>query len=343
MRIALVAVVACAHVRAPVAPPTAGVSIAVYDSVAIVDDRRWIDVAPHEPLVLHDIVPIGELASLVVEPLTGALSVSTCTRDRLPVAAPNGAITLVADTVRCAVAGPPGRYLVRIAYGTPALHARVSHDLALAAQDRATLATTIAIATPRAIAARAAAVVVYDGTPGGDHRPRELARGEIVLDGSVAVLAVPPREVAAALVRIAPPSRAESARVWTTLVLPHLALAPGVVRVHAEGRTVAVLDLARGGDASALRLPLWADDALRVRARPLPDGDDEVTVEIAVANTGDVAREVWIEQRAPRAHHRRIERATPAPPSARGDVLRTRLVVAPSATEHARYTLVTAE
>ena len=45
-------------------------------------------------------------------------------------------------------------------------------------------------------------LVLHDGLPGAGEPPRELARGTITLDGGVAVLALPAREVSARLVRV---------------------------------------------------------------------------------------------------------------------------------------------
>ena len=347
-------VVACAHPRAPAPPPRAGVSIAIYDGYAIVDDRRWVELAAGAPLVLDDVDPAAELASLVVEPLAGAgeLRVGACARDRVPgvpmrIVSGQG-VELIpsrpnaprfAATVRCAATGRAGRYLVRVAYVSTALHARVAHDLAMIAPDRARLVTTIAIAAPaRASGAHAADVVVYDGVPGGERTPRELARAEIALDGSTAVLAQPARDVPASLVRVAPfeHARDEIVPVWVALVV-RAGLPPGRVRVHADGRSVDIAAAPRGE-----RLLLWADDSLRVTRHVVIDptrADTAMRIELAVTNLGDVARELWLEQRVGHAHHRRIERAFPERPTARGDVVRVRIVVAPGAIARAGYTL----
>src|SRR5262249_3914349 len=152
----------------------------------------------------------------------------------------------------------------------------------------------------------------------------------------------PPREVRAALHRIYTGAvidkdvlqtdeawaHESTQAVWVWLELPELTLAPGAVRVHvelpAEGlREIEVPAASRAALDHGLRLPLWIDPALVGTRQRAPDFSGSATrVErllLSVANTGDVAREVWIEEPMRAAHKRRVERAWPARPVAVGD------------------------
>jgi hypothetical protein len=87
---ALGVVIACGHGgrTAPPGPAREGLSIALYvardgSSLAMIDDRRWREVAG-DVLVLDHLAPAAALAALVIEPLAGgALDVGTCLRARL--------------------------------------------------------------------------------------------------------------------------------------------------------------------------------------------------------------------------------------------------------------------
>jgi hypothetical protein len=377
---------------APVAPPPGGVAIALYaragGGYGVVDDRRWVDIDGGE-LVLDRIDPGAALPSLVIEPVAGGpLEVGACLRDRIaaprisspgaPPGAPRDAIgatrssapadaVLIADQVgpvlRCHVEGPPGRYLVRLLYVTPRLGYRVQHDIAMTAPDRAEVASRFAIATP-AWRTRAE-IALFDGAPGGEPPPREVARGSIALDGGTAVLAVPARAVAARLRRVYdgavdpaagtqvrdardPRWAAEShAAVWVWLELAELAeLPPGPVRAHVElaGEPIRDADVPAAGrrhSGGELRLPLWIDDALRGKRDRWTEapGDAAITDRfvISVANRGDAAREVWIEEALRPAARRTISHAWPRAPELGRQRLRLALAVAPGAVERARF------
>lgn len=178
---------------APVAAVADGVAIALYaraggDGYGVVDDRRWIEIAGDQ-IVVDRVDPGAALPSLVIEALAGgALEVGACRRDRL------------ATVLQCGVRARPGRYLIRLLYVSTALRYRAQHDIAMTAADRATITSRFAIATP-AWDARAE-LTLYDGVPGSEPAPREIARGTIALDGGTAQLAVAPRSVGAALRRI---------------------------------------------------------------------------------------------------------------------------------------------
>src|SRR6478609_6866727 len=71
-----------------VKPPDAGVSISMYaraegSGYSVVDDRRWVDIKGSS-ILLANIDPGADLASLQIEPTTSALRVGSCTRERLP-------------------------------------------------------------------------------------------------------------------------------------------------------------------------------------------------------------------------------------------------------------------
>ena len=389
----------------------AGVAIALYGTgdpdtaYAVVDDRRWVESSGHE-LALDRIDPGASLASLVIEP-AGAepLAITRCTRDVLPVvpaavpaavlplhaasaelppsvdaeaqavpapprmAAPAATLEAVAPTVHCAIAGPPGRRLVRIMYVSRTLGYRTQHDVAMVTPDRARLVTRFAIATPAWH--EHAAITVFDGRPGGERAPTELARGQVALDGSIAILAVPPRELAARLRwvydgAIATPEldasdaawNAGSTRaVWVWLEVPHAALSRGPARVHVElpGEPIRDLELAsasRGapgsGDPGLLRLPLWADGALSGTRQRLsdpgfdPDAANGALAErlmMSIANLGDAPRDVWIEEHLRPSRRHTLAHAWPKSPATSGDLVRERVTVRPRAIVRVGYTV----
>jgi len=410
------------HPSAPVAPATAGISIALYGTgdpataYGVVDDRRWIELAGDE-LVLEHVDPGASLASLVIEPLDRApLAISRCAREALPevppppppkapvvtspteaqlrarevqlrirarllrmgVAAPEPAPLvvakpiektynfeprpLVAATVRCAVTAAPGRHLVRILYVSRSLGYRAQHDVAMTAPDRAQLASRFTFPTPSWH--DRAEVTVFDGAPGGDKLPVQLARGLVVLDGSIAILATPPRDQAARLRRVydgavatkgVDPAdmawNAESTHaVWVWLELPHVTLAPGPIhaRIELANEPVRELDLEPGLRETTdqlLRLPLWADNALTgTRQRFSDPSYVELSgvaerVMLSISNLGDVPRDVWVEEHVRPSRHRTIDRAWPRPPMATGDVVREKLQVKPRSIERLGYTV----
>jgi hypothetical protein len=279
-------VVAC---RAPspaeiASAPRDGISIALYGSYALVDERRTIDVRG-PTLELEHVDAGAALASFVIEPIgdTGTIRIGACTRDPLPELPPatperepprrshtpakleRASSVPFAPAVRCEVRAPAGRYLVRLVYVSRALHYRAEHEVAVINSGRASVSSRFAITTP-AWAARAE-LAVFDGEPGGAHPPRELARGTAVLDGSIAVLSTGPREVAAELelvydgaerahspgIDAAPASATgwgqESVEaVWTRLEVAHLRLAPGPVFVHVALPGEPVRDVIVGDD-----------------------------------------------------------------------------------------------
>jgi len=330
------------HARAPALPrlPPAGVSISIYDSFAVIDDRSWVTVTGTS-LALDHILPGAALASLTIE---SDLHVAACRRE--PAATASG-------TVRCDVTGTPGRHLVRLLYMSSALHYRALHDITVTA-DRATVTSRFSIDTP-AWGGRAD-LALFDGDPGADHVPREIARGIVALDGSIAELAPPPRGAPATLSRIydgavlddAPPTdpawgRESQTAVWVWLELEGVTLVSGAVRVHTGDHDVVVAPDAGRTDGSRLRLPLWADTDLHgARQRFVDLGAGAGLAErvvLAVTNAGRESREVWVLEHLRPAPRRRIEHAWPARPVAVGDVVRTMLVVKPGAVGRTSFTI----
>jgi hypothetical protein len=274
---------------------------------------------------------------------------------------PVPATPVVSATVRCTVRAAPGRHLVRILYVSRSLGYRTQHDIAMTAPDRAHVATRYAFTTPAWH--EHAEVTVLDGVPGGEKLPTELAHGAVALDGSIAILEAPPRELAASLRRIYdgavaspgvdvadPAWNAESTHaVWVWLEL-HAQLAPGPVRAHVElaGEPVRDLELPaslRAVHGEIVRLPLWLDATLagsRLRfADPTIDADATTSerLMLSISNLGDVPREVWVEEHVRPARHRKIERAWPHQPTANGDVVREKLEVKPHAIARVGYTV----
>ena len=85
----IIALAACHSQSTPsnTKAPDAGVSISLYaageDGYGVVDDRRWLDLAG-TTMLLANIDPGAELASLVIEPADSALHVGQCVRERMP-------------------------------------------------------------------------------------------------------------------------------------------------------------------------------------------------------------------------------------------------------------------
>ncbi len=391
MRRALLLLAACTAQQAPknVKPPDAGVTISIYaregGGYSVVDDRRWVDIKGSS-ILLANIDPGADLASLQIEPTTTALKVGSCTRDRLPdlivrspeellvrprtirkapppAAPPPARQTRYAPVVHCEVTAAPGRYLVRLLYVSKTLQYRAQHDIELREPTRATIASRFAIETPPW--RTRADVILFDGVPGGEKTPTEITRGSIDLDGTTAILAIPEKTATAELRRIYDGAviTSEDKRdpmwghdslpaVWVWLELANLHLAPGPVHVHIdvpdEGIRDAEIaaDKRKQTDSAPLRLPLWVDGNLRgICSRIVEYNDGAVLSErivLGVANTGDVAREVFTDEHLRPAKHRRVERAWPKkPPPTTGpdDVLRAKLSIAPGRIARAGYTL----
>jgi hypothetical protein len=374
---ALGALVACRPAKPVerIANPGEGISVMVYAKdeagFAVVDDRRWIDIADGV-FSLDRIDPAAPLPALVIEPLDRSeLGLGSCVRERSD-PTPAGLQRLaqgsletrdpkpaaVSPIVRCR-ASARGRHLVRVVHVAPAIRYRAQHELAVTGA-RATITTRFALATP-AWGARAS-VALFDGVPGAEEPPHEVAHGTVQLDGGTAVLAIPARTVAASLRRIydgavrdrdtLPTDMAwgrESRRaVWMWLELPHVTLSSGGVRAHVETpgeptRDLVVSTVDRELVGTTLRLPLWVDDQLLGSRRHFLERDTDKAFsqrfELAVASTAAVPREVWIEERLRPARSRAIARAWPAKPVVEAGIARFKLTVAPGATQRLGFTV----
>jgi hypothetical protein len=396
MKRALLLLAACTAHPTPknVKPPEAGVTISIYaragGGYSVVDDRRWVDLTGSS-ILLANIDPGADLASLQIEPTTDNLRVGSCTRERLPdtplearvdkakhavkryaldtETAPPPTIYVdrarYAPVVTCQVTASPGKYLLRILYVSKTLRYRAQHDVELREPTRATIASRFAIETP-AWRTRAE-VILFDGVPGSEKTPMEITRGSVDLDGTTAILAIPERTATAELRRIYDGAviASEDKRdpmwghdslpaVWVWLELAHLHLAPGPVHVHVDVADEGIRDADIAADRreqgdepeAALRLPLWIDGNLRgMRSRIVEYNDGAMLSErvvLGIANTGDIAREVFADEHLRPAKHRRIERAWPKKPPltiAPDEVLRAKLSVAPGRIARAGYTL----
>ena len=314
--------------------PSAGIAIAVYRAgdraLAVVDERQWVTIE-RGGFTVAPIDPDASLAQLLVEPLgEPAVQVGACAREGL--------------TLRCAATGA-GRALVRVVYATSAVHYEARHTIDVGTPGRAILSTHLAVATP-AWGARAD-VTVFDGVPGGDHAPRELARGTLALDGTPAVLAAPPRVLAARVVRIfdgavvrpgVPPTdptwgHDSTTAVQVALVLPDVPIAAGEAHVHVGLPGEPVRDVVTAIASGTRRVSLGVDDALhgtRHRVEGFGGGDALVDqIAVTLANTGAIARDVWIEEPLRPARVRSIVRTWPEPAHVVGDVVRVVVPVPP--------------
>jgi hypothetical protein len=368
-RAALLVLAACTPPRPleHVAQPAAGVAIAIYakpdgSPYSVVDDRRWIDVTG-STIALANIDPGAELPSLMIEPLSDpALAIGQCSRDR--VADPpkadgtKPAPDRVASTVRCEVHGRAGRHLVRVLYVSTSLGYRAKHDISVKAADRAVVSSRFAIATPPWHGT--ADVALYDGVPGGERPPVAVAHGTVALDGTTAIVSVPPHDLPARLRRVydgavapAPDAptqdagwaQASTPQVWLWLELANATLAPGPFHVSVElgdegTHQVDVASDARRGD---LRLPLWVDRELHgARERVTIPGDGMSLVDrfvLTVTNLGTVPREVWIEEHLRPGRRRAVTGAWPTKPALHGDTLRNKVSVKSNERERVGYTV----
>jgi hypothetical protein len=394
--LALVATLACARERRtlPANTADAGIAIAVYAladhaSYGVIDDRRWVDVAGPS-LVLDHVDPRAALPSLVIEPLGGAaLEIGACARDRIPGLAPeadrgpaarepdastmpgpssvsNGPSAASGSTtpvftplLRCAVRGAPGHRLVRVLYVVPGLEYRASHDVVMTRPDGASVTSRFSLATP--VWQQRAELTLYDGMPGTQQPPREIARGPVVLDGGIAVLATPPRVVAAQLRwiydgavhrrgEVGPRDprwqRESHPAVWVWLELQAPALAPGPVRAHVQlpGEPIRDIDVPAPGRrtiTNALAMPLWVDDQLRGRRDRWSQSRDDASLldrfAVSIANLGASAREVWIEETLRPSRRRTVRHAWPGSAAVIKTLLRMKLTVAPGKIERGGF------
>ncbi|HEY5925520.1 MAG TPA: hypothetical protein VIV11_27735 [Kofleriaceae bacterium] len=369
----------------------------------VVDDRRWVEITG-KSILLANVDPGAELESLMIEPADTTLRIGQCMRERMPdlpkkdpleeyaeqqrnrraeqlrrrieVALPprSSSAPEVVDlppapsdrfvpVVKCDVTAKPGRYLVRILYVTKALGFRAQHDIDVRDAQHGAVTSRFAITTP--VWQTRAELVLYDGVPGGDRSPVEVARGPATLDGSTAVLATPTRDTASRILRIYAGAVVTSAdstdimwghdssqeiRVW--LELDKLRLAPGPVRVHIDlaGEGVRDLDVpqvARQHDddtpGAPLRLPLWIDESLRGSRLRLVEYNDGASVTeryvFAVANLGEDARSVLVEEPMRSASRRKLDRSWPTKPTVEHNVLRTKLDLKPGRMERTGYTM----
>ena len=359
-RLALVVLAACSapHRSAPVGPLTEGIAISIYgagdSSYGVIDDRRWVTVTDGS-IVLDRIEPAAALESLVIEPI----AIERCVRERSdrspdalrrlgPSHAPPAGV--LSTLVRCRVRANPGHQLVRVLYVLPALAFQTRHHLAMTAPGKATLSTLFSFPTP-AWKSRGD-IYLFAGLPGGDKPVREVARGKVLLDGSIALLAAPRQELTARLrtvfdgaLEAGPPTTEitwgsnSQVAVWVWAELEHpTELAPGRVQVELAlpGQPRRDLDVAtttvqlRGG---RLRLPLFADEQLHgSRKREVQSSSASRIVErlrVSVSNLAEVPREVWIEERLRPAHHRELTKADPASVELAGKRLTHKVVIPP--------------
>jgi hypothetical protein len=136
--------------------------------------------------------------------------------------------------------------------------------------------------------------------------------------------------------------------VWLELADSGPGLAPGEVHAHVELPGEAIRDIAvpaagvRRGDG-AIRLPLWIDDGLHGRRDRRTQAPDDAALSdrfvISVANTGETAREVWIEEQLRSDVRRTIGHVWPGTAEVGRHRLLMKLIVAPGAIERAGFAI----
>jgi hypothetical protein len=246
---------------------------------------------------------------------------------------------------------------VRLYYVVPGLDYRASHEVAMTAPEHATVSSRLSIALPAW--QRRAELALYDGMPGTQEPPREVARGPVMLDGGIAVLALPPRTVPAQLRRIysgALPRRSDVAPrdprwlreshpavwVWLELSAP---LAPGPVRAHVQvagdaTRDVEVPAPGRRHRGSMLDLPLWIDGELRGHRDRWSQSQDTALIDrfaVSITNLGPAPREVWIEEALRPARRHTVRHARPGAAIVVDTLLRMKLTVDGHAVERSGF------
>ena len=271
--------------------------------------------------------------------------------------------SVLSPIVRCKVDARRGKHLVRVLHVTSSLAFTTQHDVVMTTPDAAELTTRFAIVTPAWHVPRAT-VTLFEGVPGDQTPPRELTRSDVVLDGSTAILAAPARTIPARLryvydgTKVADstdikPSdivwgRESRQQVWLWLELADPELARGPLRAHVALPDMPVRDLAITADlrqttAEHARYPLWVDDDLLGTRRRIIERADGVTItdriSLTIANRGVIAREVWVEERLRSSKRRTLAQSWPARPQLSKDIARTKLVLAPGATERLGFTI----
>ncbi len=375
-------------------------------AVGMIDDRRSVVVgdrsaadrsaadrsAADQSILLDRIDPAAGLQTLVIEPLdrTKSLRVGVCARERIDrstqgletlaqprppakqgqprPALPQIAPPVLSPLVRCTVDAAPGTYFVRVLQITALPTFKTFHQVSYAGNERATITTRFSFTT-LAWSQRRADLTVFDGLPGGEVTPRAIARGIVVLDGTAAVLANPPVETTARLIRLFdgairdplvtpndPAWGKDSKRaVMTTLELDGIELTSGQVDVHVApidgpSRDVVVQPRDRDrigeGKSAVQRLGLAPEDTLHGLRRNIVESfaraDGKAIrqrLSLSVANASDQPRPVVIEERL-RPHGKRQLINLPARARVVGDVLRVDAVVEPGATEQLELTVM---
>ncbi len=393
MRLVALCAVACAGcpgkhaVVDNVATPAEGTAISLFlgrepgTAIAMIDDRRKLTIA-NGAIVLERIDAAAQLPSLVIESLDHRpLELGACARERIennPFALdqlaqprtpakqgqprpslPQIAPGVLSPLVRCSVGAAPGTYFVRVVQVSPQPTVRALHQIKLAGE-RATITTRFAFTTPP-WARQRATLTVFDALPGGEAAPKAIARGDVVLDGTLAVLANPPVEAPARLrtifdgavrdplVSTSDPAWGRESRrsVAATLELEGLELTSGQVDVEVDRdgtpRTVVVPARDRERLGNVLRLALWTEDALQATRRnvvesyPRSNGREiRQRVSLAVTNISDKPRAVSIEERLRPVKTRRLS-GLRSDAKVIDDVVRLDVELAPGATERVEF------
>jgi hypothetical protein len=273
----------------------------------------------------------------------------------------------LAPIVRCRVDGPPGRRFVRVLHAAPSIEFRVNHAVMVTDEagddDRATMTTRFAITTP-SWASQRAHVALHDRAPGGEHAPRVITHGTIVLDGGTAMLVNPERTVHAHVRTVydgairdpAVPAtdpiwgRDSRRAIYTVLDLPDPMLPAGPFDVRVTSATTPARDVVvTAADAekigAVLRLPLWADTTLHGSRRNAPETFSRRGARMmvqrlvtSVTNASEVSRDVWIEERLRPAKKRDIRGEHPKLTITDG-VARMQVVVPPRGTQQVTLTI----
>lgn len=263
--------------------------------------------------------------------------------------------------VRCQVRGPAGQRRVRMVYATDDLSWEASYRVDVAVDGDAATAVvqpTYTISGSALIGARRATVQLLVGLPGSDISPRVAWTGDVSLGNDAVAVQPEPRTMTGAfeyVYRGALVHKDDNPRVnywrqtFTFDVWAGLGIGPEEAAANGDlPAGPALVSVTRGGvtrQAEArwpepvtdrppgFTVALWpSPDLVGYRERRTTQDDGQRLTEqylFSVANQGEEAVTVWVEEELRPGGNRKISRAWPTKPQRRKDVLRFQVVIKP--------------
>jgi len=304
---------------------------------------------------VRDLGHDGVAATWVVEDAEGRAHFLRGEPDRAILA---GAAAL---EVRCQVRAAPGKHRVRLAYATDDLSWQASYRVDVAIEGDAATAVvqpTFTISGSALIGARRATVQLLTGLPGGDATPRVAWTGDVTLGNDAVAVQPEARTVTGVfeyVYRGALTHRDDNPRVnywrpsFTFDVWAGIGIGPDEAAAHSDlpaGPALVMVTRAGVTRQAEVAWPepvldrppgftvaLWpAPDLIGYRERKTTQDDGQRLTEqylFSVANQGDEAVSVWVEEELRPGGNRKITKAWPTKPERRKDVLRFLVTIAP--------------